>query len=77
MLYPLSYGAGGAKDTLPVAASPVGRLDDACHGVGTRFGADAPLLPVLRDGALVGLLYRESVVGYVRMREMLGFEPRR
>jgi hypothetical protein len=42
-----------------------------------RFGADVPLLPVVRDGTLVGLLYRESVVGYVRMREMLGFESRR
>ena len=42
-----------------------------------RFGADVPLLPVVRDGTLVGLLHRESVVGYVRMREMLGFESRR
>ncbi len=42
-----------------------------------RFGPDAPLLPVVTDGALVGLLYRESVGGYVRMREMLGVDPRR
>ncbi len=43
-----------------------------------RFGEDVPLLPVLdATGALVGLLFRESVVGYVRMREMLGVDPRR
>ncbi|HZP97734.1 MAG TPA: site-2 protease family protein [Candidatus Limnocylindria bacterium] len=43
-----------------------------------RFGDELPLLPVV-DGAgtLVGLLHRESVVGYVRMREMLGFDARR
>jgi CBS domain-containing protein len=43
-----------------------------------RFGtADLPLLPVVDHGKLVGVLYRESVVSYVRMREMLGFESRR
>jgi Zn-dependent protease/CBS domain-containing protein len=43
-----------------------------------RFGEnDLPLLPVVDRGALVGVLYRESVVGYVRMREMLGFDARR
>ena len=42
-----------------------------------RFGPDAPLVPVIADGALVGLLYRESVGGYVRMRETLGFDTRR
>jgi CBS domain-containing protein len=43
-----------------------------------KFGADLPLLPVVdARGALVGLLHRESVIGYVRMREMLGFESRR
>ena len=43
-----------------------------------RFGtADLPLLPVVDHGRLVGVLYRESVVGYVRMREMLGLESRR
>ena len=43
-----------------------------------RFGEDLPLLPVVdAGGALAGLLYRESVVGYVRMREMLGFDARR
>jgi hypothetical protein len=43
-----------------------------------RFGGgDLPLLPVVDGGSLVGVLFRESVVGYVRMREMLGFDARR
>ena len=43
-----------------------------------KFGSDLSLLPVVdATGALVGLLHRESVVGYVRMREMLGVDPRR
>jgi CBS domain-containing protein len=43
-----------------------------------RFGGvDLPLLPVVDHGSLVGVLNRESVVGYVRMREMLGFDARR
>jgi Zn-dependent protease len=43
-----------------------------------RFGGgDLPLLPVVDHASLVGVLYRESVVSYVRMREMLGFDARR
>jgi Zn-dependent protease len=43
-----------------------------------KFGSDLSLLPVVdASGALVGLLHRESVVGYVRMREMLGADARR
>jgi CBS domain-containing protein len=42
-----------------------------------RFGADLPLLPVIDAGVLVGLLYRDSVLGYVRMKEMLGVNARR
>ncbi len=42
-----------------------------------RFGEDMPLLPVIDAGALVGLLYRDSVHGYVRMKEMLGVDQRR
>jgi CBS domain-containing protein len=43
-----------------------------------RFDAtELPLLPVVKDGHLVGVLYRESVIGYVRMQEMLGAEGRR
>jgi Zn-dependent protease/CBS domain-containing protein len=38
-----------------------------------RFGAgELPVLPVVQDGVLVGMLDREAVAGYVRMREMLG-----
>lgn len=43
-----------------------------------RFGAtDLPLLPVIKDGRLVGVLYREAVIGYVRMQEMIGLQGRR
>jgi CBS domain-containing protein len=43
-----------------------------------RFGAtELPLLPVVKDGGLVGVLYREAVIGYVRMQEMLGLQGRR
>jgi CBS domain-containing protein len=38
---------------------------------------ELPLLPVVKDGHLVGVLYRESIIGYVRMQEMLGAEGRR
>ncbi len=34
-----------------------------------RFG-DTSVLPVVRDGRLVGLLDREGVVSYIRMRDM-------
>ena len=63
--------------------SPAGELpsvspDDPLTAALERFAAtDLPLLPVIKDGRLVGLLYRESVIGYVRMREMLGLEGRR
>jgi Zn-dependent protease len=57
---------------------PVVKANDDLVVALERFGPDAPLLPVVDEtGALVGLLYRESVVGYVRMREMLGFDQRR
>ena len=42
-----------------------------------RFGPDLPLLPVVENGALRGLLHRDSVLGYVRMRETVGFDGRR
>jgi Zn-dependent protease len=43
-----------------------------------RFGStDLPVLPVEEDGVLVGMLEREAVGGYVRMREMLGLDTRR
>jgi Zn-dependent protease/CBS domain-containing protein len=43
-----------------------------------RFGAtELSLLPVMSGRSLAGLLFKESVIGYVRMREMLGLEGRR
>jgi Zn-dependent protease len=43
-----------------------------------RFSStDLPVLPVLEGGALVGMLEREAVASYVRMREMLGLDTRR
>lgn len=60
------------------AAIPTVTMNDALAAALDKFGEDLPLLPVVDDGgALVGLLHRESVVGYVRMREMLGVDGRR
>jgi len=43
-----------------------------------RFGGgDVPLLPVVDRGSLVGVLFRDAVVGYVRMQETLGLDARR
>ena len=71
--------------TTPVEAvmTPVSELatvspDDQLVAALDKFGTgDLPLLAVVENGSLVGVLYRESVVGYVRMREMLGFDSRR
>jgi len=65
-------------DAVMTSASAVPSVgpDDALGTVLDKFSEDLPLLPVVRDGALVGLLHRESVAGYVRMREMLGFDRR-
>jgi Zn-dependent protease/CBS domain-containing protein len=71
--------------TTPVDAvmTPVSELatvspDEQLVAALDRFGSgDLPLLPVVDHGSLVGVLFRESVVGYVRMREMLGLESRR
>jgi Zn-dependent protease/CBS domain-containing protein len=52
--------------------------DDPLTTALERFGeTELPLLPVIKDGRLVGLLFRESVIGYVRMQEMLGLAGRR
>src|SRR5438034_490785 len=52
--------------------------DDALGTALERFGAtDLPLLPVVKDGRLVGVLYREAVIGYVRMQEMVAPQGRR
>jgi Zn-dependent protease/CBS domain-containing protein len=60
-------------DDLP-ALTPDDQLTTALERLGAT---ELPVLPVLRGTTLAGLLYRESVVGYVRMREMLGLEGRR
>jgi Zn-dependent protease/CBS domain-containing protein len=62
----------------PASELPTVSPDDPLAAALERFGTtDLPLLPVTKDGRLVGLLYRESVIGYVRMQEALGLEGRR
>jgi CBS domain-containing protein len=54
--------------------SPGSRLITAIE----RFGSsELPAIPVVEDGRLVGMLEREAVASYVRMREMLGLDTRR
>src|SRR5436309_2225073 len=51
--------------------------DDPLGTALERFGgAEVPLLPVVKDGRLIGVLYREAVIGYVRMQEMLAPQGR-
>lgn len=55
------------------SVSPGSRLMTAIE----RFASgDLPVLPVVEDGALVGMLEREAVASYIRMRQMLGLEDR-
>ena len=62
----------------PASELPTVSPDDPLGTALERFGTtELPLLPVVKDGHLVGVLYRESVIGYVRMQEMLGAEGRR
>jgi Zn-dependent protease/CBS domain-containing protein len=62
----------------PAAELPTVLPEDPLGIALERFGTtDLPLLPVVKDGHLAGILYRESVIGYVRMQEMLGVEGRR
>jgi len=56
------------------AVSPESRLMTAIERFG---GGELPAMPVVQDGVLVGMLEREAVLGYVRMREMLGLDTRR
>lgn len=62
----------------PAADVPTVAPEDPLTAALERFGAsDIPLLPVVRDGSLVGILYREAVAGYVRMKDTIGLEGRR
>jgi Zn-dependent protease/predicted transcriptional regulator len=62
----------------PVADAATVSPTDPLVAALDRFGAgDLPLVPVVDHGKVVGVLYRESVIGYVRMQEMLGLESRR
>ena len=62
----------------PASDLPAVSPDDNLTVALERFaGTELPLLPVMRGPTLVGLLFRESVIAYVRMRETLGLEGRR
>src|SRR5712691_4099328 len=72
------WGATPVDDVMTAASDlPTVSPDDPLGAALERFGAtEAPLLPVVKDGRLVGSLHRESLIGYVRMQEMLGVEGR-
>lgn len=61
----------------PATDVPVVAPNDLLTVALDRFGPDLPLLPVVENGVLRGVLHRDSVLGYVRMREMVGFDGRR
>ncbi|TMF24617.1 MAG: CBS domain-containing protein [Chloroflexi bacterium] len=62
----------------PASELPTVSPDDPLGTALERFSStELPLLPVIKDGRLVGILYRESVIGYLRMQEMLRAESRR
>ena len=61
----------------PATDIPVVAPNDPLTVALDRFGPDLPLLPVVENGVLRGVLHRDSVLGYVRMREMVGFDGRR
>ena len=61
----------------PASEVPTVAADEPLAVALDRFGPDLPLLPVVADGVLRGLLHRDSVLGYVRMRETVGFDGRR
>jgi len=61
----------------PASVLPAVAPNDDLVSALERFDAETTLIPVTQDGRLVGLLDRESVVGYIRMREMLGFDASR
>ena len=49
---------------------------DALSDALDRFGSDLPLLPVVEGGQLRGVLDRDAVLSYVKMRETLGSSGR-
>jgi Zn-dependent protease/predicted transcriptional regulator len=62
----------------PISDATTIAPDDQLLAALDRFGGgDLPLLPVVEHGQLIGVLTREAVLSYVRMREMLGLEGRR
>jgi Zn-dependent protease/CBS domain-containing protein len=62
----------------PASELPTVSPDDPLATALERFSAtELPLLPVIKDARLVGVLYRESVIGYVQMQEMIRAEGRR
>ena len=62
---------------MPASEIPSVESNDPLVAALDKFGPELPLIPVVENGTLRGLLYRESVLGFVRMREMLGLESRR
>jgi Zn-dependent protease/CBS domain-containing protein len=61
----------------PASEVPTVAADEPLAVALDRFGPDLPVLPVVENGVLRGLLHRDSVLGYVRMRETVGFDGRR
>lgn len=62
----------------PASELPALSPDDRLLTAIERFSENAiPVLPVVKGSALVGVLEREAVASYVRMRDMLGVDGRR
>ena len=68
------WGATLVRDVMTsVDAVPSVSPDDTLVVALERFGAsDLPVLAVLQRAMLVGLLHREALAGYLKMRESLG-----
>lgn len=68
------WGSTSVSQVMTLAGEiPVVAPDDSIITALERFGAsEQPLLPVVERRRLVGVLDREAVAGYIRMREQLG-----